>query len=345
MLDTSIPTRKRDRLLQAVPYALEERLAADVETLHFALGRSSPEGTDASHVSVAVVARSRMAEWISTLEKAGIVPHTLVPDVLALPRVQGHWTLLREPTTVLLRSGVQAGLALNPEWLPIALGEIEDPPLGLRVASVASLEPLPPIALPMEELACPNGVLALLVEGYHPDEAIHLLQGTYNRHEAMEQVWRPWRVAGILLVSLILLQFFLLVLEKRHLAAEDLDLRSRMTEMYVHAFPDARRVVNPRAQMEQRLNALHTQPEGDSDNLLGWLVRAAPVLGTAEGLELRALRYKEDGMELDLSIKNLQLLDQLKQHLAETHLDAEIRSARAQGDRVEAVLQIRNIKK
>ncbi|CAK0765509.1 Type II secretion system protein L [Gammaproteobacteria bacterium] len=356
LLGATVPTRKRERLLQAVPYALEEHLAADVETLHFALGRPSPgEGnTSLGDIPVAVVARTRMDAWLAALGEEGIAPHALVPDFLALPILPGSWTLLREPGAALLRTGPQSGLALDPEWLPMALEQTSAPPLCLRVAngslppspsSPSFLSALPPLTVPVEELPCPNGSSALLMEGYRPGETIDLLQGPYSRREQFGRLWRPWRAAAVLLLAFGTLQFVDLALEYQRLAAEEVALRTRMTDIYLHAFPDARKVVNPRVQMEQRLNALRTQPDGVSSGLLGLLARAAPVLGATEGLELRTLRYKDGSIELDLSLKDLQLLDRLKQRLADTSLEVEIRSARAQGETVEAHLQIRGLNK
>ncbi len=51
----------RTRLAQAVPYALEEQLAADVEQLHFALGRREADG----RIKTAVVSRAHMPNWLA----------------------------------------------------------------------------------------------------------------------------------------------------------------------------------------------------------------------------------------------------------------------------------------
>ncbi|CAK0745938.1 general secretion pathway protein L [Gammaproteobacteria bacterium] len=364
LLEATVPTRKRDRLLQAVPYVLEEYLAADVETLHFALGHATAAtGDDAPAVAVAVVTRARMDAWLAALGEAGIAPHALVPDTLALPLAAGTWSLLREMNATILRTGPQSGFALDPDWLPIALGQVGEAPLGVRVASpepplipsnlstssssrLSPLPPpLPPLALPVEDLPCPNGVLSLLMEGYRPEEAIDLLQGAYGRHEQLGRLWRPWRTAAILLLVFGALQFVDLMLEQQRLAAEDIALRSRMGEIYLRAFPEARKVVNPRIQMEQRLNALRTQPETGTTGLLGLLVHAAPVFEKTEGMELHTLRYKDGSIELELSLKDLQLLDRFKQSLTDTGLEVEIRSARAQGETVAAHIQIRSANK
>ena len=320
--EAAVPTRKREQLLQAVPFFLEEQLAEEVGHLHFALGRL-PKSGEGESVPVAVVTRVLMDAWLAALEAAGITPYVLIPDVLALPFSPGTWTLLRDPNISLLRTGLQAGCALDPESLAVAL---EKAPADILV----------------DDLPCPNGSLALLAEGYRPFEAIDLLQGPYSRREQMSRLWRPWQPAAVLFSIWLAGQVTGLVLEQHQLAAEDLALRTQMSDLYLKTFPDAKRVVNPRTQMEQRIVALRNQPEGGTAGLLGLLAKAVPVLSTTAGVDLRNLRYKEGSIEMDLSLKNLQMLDQLKQHLAETGLEVEIRSARAQGDTVEGHLQIRN---
>ena len=41
LVQAAVPTRKRERVLQAIPFALEDQLAGDVERLHFAIARRS----------------------------------------------------------------------------------------------------------------------------------------------------------------------------------------------------------------------------------------------------------------------------------------------------------------
>ncbi|CAK0770186.1 Type II secretion system protein L [Gammaproteobacteria bacterium] len=342
-LEAIFPTRKRDKILQAAPYIVEEQLAEDVEELHFALGKMPPRGTgvSADSISFVVVSRKLMNTWLENLRAVCITPHALVPDLLALPFVADSWTLLNEPTGSLLRTGLQSGLALDLDWLPMVLGQAGTPPLSIRVVDCALGASIPLLATPTEEVPCQNGAMALLVEGYRSSDVIDLLQGSYSKQEQLGRLWKPWRTAAAVLLAWIGLQVIGLVLEKNRLSEEDIALRGQMTDIYLRSFPDAKRVVSPRAQMEQRLNALRTQPDDTTTGLIGLLTKAAPVLGSTSGSEVRTLRYKDSGIEVDLSLKNLQMLDQLKQRLTETGLEVEIQSARAQGDSVEGHLQIR----
>jgi len=345
LLEATLPTRKRDRLLQAVPYALEEHLAAEVESLHFALGTPLPSVADKSlyQIPVAVVARSQMDSWLETLKVAGINPHALVPDVLALPIAPGSWTLLVEDNSALLRTGTQSGYSLALEWIPLAIEQAGAAPPLLRVAVPDGITlNLPPLAVPIAELPCPESGLALLVDGYRPNTTLDLMQGAYSPREQLDRIWRPWRAAAALLLILLGLHMGELFLEAQQLSAEDLSLRTRMADIYQNTFPDAKRIVNPYVQMEQRLTALRTQPEAANSGLIGLLARAAPILQNTSGSEVRALRYRNSSLEFDLSLRGLPLLDQLKKNFTDTGLEVEVRTARVQGDAVDSSLVVRD---
>ncbi|HUD96048.1 MAG TPA: type II secretion system protein GspL, partial [Woeseiaceae bacterium] len=63
-----IPVKGGARLLAALPYALEELLADDIDKLHFAAGARRPSG----RVPVSVVSKAKLAEWRQRLADAGI---------------------------------------------------------------------------------------------------------------------------------------------------------------------------------------------------------------------------------------------------------------------------------
>src|SRR5689334_16197691 len=58
-----LPKMNRARLMQAVPFALEDELIADVDTLHFAVGEYEAD----KELTVAVVAQEKMQQWLGML--------------------------------------------------------------------------------------------------------------------------------------------------------------------------------------------------------------------------------------------------------------------------------------
>ncbi len=124
------------------------------------------------------------------------------------------------------------------------------------------------------------------------------------------------------------------------LKRENTALGKQIEGIYLDAFPDARRVVNPRAQMEQGLTALRGGG-GGGNAFLDLLRDAAGPLSQAGNLILQRVNFHDNKLDLALVIADLQALDQLKQQLSEqAGMTVEIQSASALNERVEARLQL-----
>ena len=337
----SVPGARGRQLRQAVPYALEERLAADVEALHFALGRPGPDGA----VPVAVVARRTVQGWLDRLAAAGLRAERMVPDSLALPPVEGGWHLLSEPEGSVLRLGPERGLAVEPAELAVLLERLrqeagDEVPATLEVhdcgGGSAAAEGVAGEGGPESRIhGCAAGALGVLA----PEKApFDLLQGEFDQREQRVRRWRQWRPAAALLAGVVVLQTALAVDEYRRLSAEREALDAAVEEVFRKAFPEAQRVVNPRAQMEHRLQALRSG--GGTSGVLDLLARTGAVLQDMDGVRLRGLRYRGEELELDLTLPDLQVLDRIRQALTGRGLAAEVGTASAEGGQVKARLRV-----
>lgn len=345
LVSAAVPTRNRSRMAAAVPYLLEEQLADDVDVSHFALGERDDQG----RVAVAVVSQARMNGWLARLAGAGLHADKLIPENLLLPYQPEAWTLLIERDCVNLRGAPQGGMALDTAnsafILRREMAELEVKPALLRawvatgVAADAALPGDLGVEVRIETLEIPP--LAFLARQYHEQGAIDLLQGPYSRREQLGKLWRPWRPALALLALWVVLQFGFKIFQYRALHAEEDKLSEDISRIYLQTFPDAKRVVDARLQMEQHLSALR----GGKGNVGEFMKLLAAVSGPAVslgGVEIDRLSYKEGEFDIALMISDLQSLEQLKDRLSSaTQLSVEIQSATARNDRVEARLQIK----
>jgi len=254
----------------------------------------------------------------------------------------------------LLRTAPQRGLAVDDDNLSDLLailladtGERQGP----QAVDDYSQE-VPPLTLPEtiadsiefnRHEAPKQDTLALLATHYDDSSAINLLQGEFSRHEQFEKLWRPWRPALAMLLSIILISAVLTITDYIHFRKEQQQLAATIKKIYLDAFPDARRVVNPRVQMSRRLAALRTGRGAAGGGFLNLLQRSGQALTKTTGLELNRLSYRDGHLDIALVVRDLQTLDQLKQRLAtDTRLKVEIRSASARDGKVEAQLQIQD---
>src|SRR5205823_531655 len=115
--------RSAAKIVQALPFALEEQLIDPPERLHFAFAHEA-DGA----LAVAVTRRERMESWLAALAAAGLAPTQLAPVTLSVPLAERAWTLAFVDGEIVLRSGARTGLGgpaerRPPAWLHAALAE------------------------------------------------------------------------------------------------------------------------------------------------------------------------------------------------------------------------------
>src|SRR5436190_3766535 len=99
--DSDAPAKGAAKLAQVVPYALEERVADEIEHLHFAIGERS---AGSARVPVLVVARALLEGWISEARAAGLNPTAIYPESALLPAMPGQLIALLDGDSITLRS-------------------------------------------------------------------------------------------------------------------------------------------------------------------------------------------------------------------------------------------------
>jgi general secretion pathway protein L len=328
LAEARVPGRNRQRVLRAIPYALEEQLATDVEELHFALGPV----TDGDRYPVAVVERSNMDAWAALLRENAIQAEQWIPETLALPSDAG-WSLMVDGETVLVRSGDYAGFAADTDNLPVLFSLFQakqQAPETARVFGSTRLD------LELVEVECVDErvqPLEVLARGWAQGPGINLLQGAYSRREEWGRLLRPWKASAALLLAGFILVGVSTGLNYFHLSQQRQQLKAEIEDVYRKAFPQAKRIVNPRAQMEQKLKQLRRQAGGGNTDFLAMFAETAGVVRTTEGINVRGASYRSGRLDLDLQADNLQILDNLKQALVSSGMmSAEIQSVSTEAD-------------
>ncbi len=338
-----VPGQKRRLLAQAVPYALEEQLIEDVDDLHFAFG-----AVTADEVNVAVVSHTKMNQWLALLKDAGLEADQLIPDVLTLPIKENAWHLLQLNQRLLLRTGTQTGMVLDAESAAINLdallneaGEHKPSVIHRQDFSDTGLD-LASLDIDVTDEPASGLPLSVMAAAYDDKTSINLLQGPYSRRERVSRYWRPWRAAAGLLVGFVLVQFVITIADKQRLDAKKQALQTEIEQIYRQTFPDARKVVKPKLQMERALKSMRGGGTASDGGFAELLAQAGAQFKEADKLAVQRLSYKSGQLDVSLFIGDLQALDQLKQRLVDQGgLQVEIQSATAKGNQVEARLKIK----
>jgi general secretion pathway protein L len=348
LTQADIPSKQWKRIVQAVPYALEEQLAEDVEKLHFALGKREPLSGD---IAVAVIARAQMDSYWQQLSAVGLRPTMLIPDILAVPKPADGWGVLYFDEVVLVRTGPQAGFAIESDCLgaalQMALIEHENvPPQQIVVFSgtepATALTELHALGIPVTVETHEQGVLAWLAQGVIENKPLNLLQGGYRPQDKVATYLRPWRLTAALLILWGGLSVAKQWAEYQQLSQQRQALNAQIEKIYRDTFPQASKIVNPRVQMAQKLKTLRAQQTRTTpeDDFLFILNKISTPLVRTPGFSLKRIDYRQGRFDIQLTVANLQALEYLKQRLTRLGLRVEILSAISRHKQVESRLRI-----
>jgi general secretion pathway protein L len=309
LTSVQLPARQLAKVQQAVPYILEDQLADDVETLHFAVGARRADG----QWPVAVIARERLAAALAFFVDRGLRPEAMIPDLLCLPTPgEEQFTLLVDGDGVLVRSGWSGGFTCQREDLDLCL-QLADPErvraLRVIVPRNQSFDPstLGRTVEPVHGFAQP---LEALLQNLRMDEAINLLQGEFSARQDLLRLWRPWRAAAALAAATLLVAGSLHGIEAWKLGVELATLETQNRQRFQQLFPAETRIVNLEAQLDQQLGRLAGGAGGG--DLLTLMNVIADAVGAVPGLRLDAVQYRDAALYASMSAGSLQSLEQLK---------------------------------
>ena len=343
--DIHLPTRKRSQMIQALPFAMEDQVGSDIDTLHFALGALTTGGEAAVHV----VSRDRMDQWSDAAKGINLRLLRICSDLYLVPYREGEWSLLIQGERTLIRTAADQGSELATSALQILLQDLYEvtnkdkrPERIVIYSTDSGGEFLTPVFADTEveyhpissirEVMTPASLKSL-------GRSINLLQGEYGQNQRLGKIVGPWRFAAmlLLLISLFYAADWLLIHQQR----QELDqkLANAVEELYRQTFPDARHIVNPRVQMERHLQSLSQPSQQNGFSRL--LVRIAQPLKDLSGAKIDNLRYRPGEISLNLTLKGLPQLDQLKQKLKLVGVDATIDSASSRDGKVIGRITVR----
>lgn len=353
-----LPVRGAGKVLQALPYALEDALAEDVDQLHFAAAAR----VVGPLVPVAIVRRELMDAWLARLADAGITPDALYAESDGLPETPGTLTVLAEAGRVLIRAPgkdtVVGDLESLPALLELALTQADAAESGGGSEQhVLVYEAAPGEALVREACeGCRERVASLehrlLAEGGLPrlaaqvvtNPGVNLLQGAYGRRSGFTVHWPRWRLAASLAAGVLVAGLAANAAELYRLNRESASLEQAITQAFAFVFPDVRDLRDPRAALDSKLKAMRQSgAEAGGTEFLAALGAVATAVSQGGGAaRLEALNYRAGIMELKVIAPNVEALDGIRKLVADDpQLDAEIQSANPEGDRVEGRIRIR----
>ena len=362
VLTTSVyvPVKGGARLRAALPFALEESLADDIETLHFASGKRR----DSGRLPVSVVARSQMTEWLDALDTAGIVATKIMSENYGLARIPGTLSILVAEDQVMFNDGAEDEFVMQgvkPSDVLAVAGELDDEsdeeggdnqqPGHLLVYCEPGEESLfehdwTTLRQKMASVdinLLPDGVLPRLAVTVAAGHGVNLLQGMFGAKVEYGTVFRPWRYAAALLLALVLVGFGSKGVDYYRLAQEQTALKDQFTQEYRQIRPDdTREIVDPVSTVNSIRRSLGTP--SSSDAFLPSLRELSLALQQNSSAEVEAISYRAGVIDVRLTAPDVATLDSIQKIVGNSgRFKASDPSTDQVGDRISSRMQIREI--
>ena len=342
-LNPVLPTLKgkgSNKLAQIVPYAVEDQLAADIETLHFALGINRQSVT----TPVIVVSRSAMNEWLACLTAVNIQPDALYIDTSLLPATQEGLSILIEQGRISLKQpeGLITTVDVSPlsealQLLPLDMDQpttlyIDEEEYNLVQDDLNSVRSqIPSIQLTL----LPDGVLPLLALQTIQSEAINLLQGDFAQRKKSKPSINPWRIAVAASVGLLCMHLLTKGLELFQLSKQESALDQQIQVAFNQAQPGTQPVdpLKARHALETRWQQL--QETGKPTHLMTSLDALSKVLANSKDAQVIEMNYQDNSVVLKILAPSGDSLQAIRNQVQSQGVMAEIKSTSPKDDKFE----------
>lgn len=341
-LSCEVPGRNAVQLRRAAPYAVEEFVTQDIETMQVACGtlaRGEP-------VRCLVAPRQGVAGYLACLESAGIHPSWLTTEAMALAAAPELLTILYLDDSALVRTAEQTAsvdLANLPTVLAAACASIdvdEGPRLRQINGTLADIH-LSQLEIPperVESTVADGSLLAYLAAEFDPGSAINLLQGDFAPKRAPGGAWAGWRAVAAGAGAWLVLTLALLAGEGIWATYQADALREEAAQLYQDIYDVDRVTGNPASRMRFRLGQAPTAKAG-FHHLLGSLGGSLQELPGRFRLE--SLTYSDRrGLSAEVIVPDYDALETLQDSLAQRGVELEVVSAEQEQDRVRSNLRV-----
>lgn len=335
-----LPKMNRAKRVKAIPFALEDKLIAEIETLHFAMGDE-----EVGEWPVAVVSHDKMNEWLSLLREFGIEPDQFIPAPLLLPYIKGVWHIMIEEGVAHIRTGFSQGLTCDHNNLAACLDALlkqQGAPLSVImmhddndfVAAHLLLD------VPFEEDRL--SFMARIKDFVqHIDlNTLNLLQDRYaakgvKRHDQYQHIkilFYLMIAAGALIFLYPTFSYFIL----RYRLS---DINDQIHQIYVKHVNPINSGLSPKQAIEARLKKLNeASQENRVFNLLGDIGQA---LNQSPNIKLSRFDFQNDQMTVVLTAATSKDFSNFVNALNSQNLNVTQQNATLEGERVNATILIK----
>ncbi len=345
LLKVKLPKLSEARLMAAIPFALEEKLVADVDTLHFV--PSSNRRDD--ELAVAIVTHEKMQAWLQQLQNWHIEANVMLPASLALPMTEHSFTIFLDDIAI-VRSDYDEGFACErtnlAETMAIALATTLPELKRIQLYNATGQSALEDLAnvnqsiVVNEYMITQNRFIAALAEQTLTTPILNLLSGPYVNKKtnfSATKIW--WQYAAYLGAGWIALLFLSPIISFFMLNHRLNNLNEAIGQIYKVHFPNASTLVAPKLRMDEKLQKLTGQiGENRVLVLLGYVGKS---LKLSPNVDIKRMDFRNNQLTLDVSAASSDAITSFSDYLTAAGITVKQQNANFVGTRMNATMTLR----
>ncbi len=326
-----LPQVQKKHWLKAVPYALEEKLAEDVEQLHFSLGAIERDKT----VKVSVISKHLLQHCLTQLAHYHFYPLYMVSEVALLPKADAIQQIFREGEKAFIRLAPDSVVTLAQEQVAIALHKLMPP----SEANILLSQQIEIVSLP--------DLCNEFIRQISDRSVLNVLQGHFKQRTqktaSISQL--SWRSVAILLILALFIKFSLYAGEALYYGHQANALKEQSEALYRNYFPQTKKIHNVKRELKAKLRQANL-----GNNQTSFLVLLSKVhqpltdltRQNAASLDIQSLDYDQaqGQLRIEVYLPDFPALDTLKKAVEQAGLVMVIDAANQDKDRVKARIKL-----
>ena len=345
-----LPVKNPQKLLRAVPFALEEHLADDIDELHFITGKTGSDGK----TPVVAIRRHTLNNILELFQQANIKPFAIIPDALCLTANPAQWAILLQDNQAKVQFDHFDAGDFDREALPLLLkSELQNTDrqatekiilytIDGDTSETEDINESIPEQIELVRVSYNTDPLVIYCGQYKHALSLNLLQNDYKPKSKANINWQRWRFAAALSTLALCLHLGLAGTQYSELQDKNKKLQVAIDNIYKKTFPQSKRIVNARVQMEQKLDELKGLGKVSSKtSLITMLSDSSAALSSEKSITLQSINYRNNKIDIEVTGSKLQDIEQLNKKLNKASLNAEIITSSSEKDQVKGNIRIK----
>jgi len=344
LTSVNIPSTNKKQLIKAVPYALEDTLAEDIEDLHFAVHQDTKSEDNVSQV--AVINRDALTDTLDIVRSHGITVTYAISELLTQRIDDDAWSIIYEKQENTIAANVRLdkfnGFVCDFEMLDVFIPDAEDEQPSQIFSNTKSQN-------------FPKSIRTITANAINPDtiefgdieDSLELnlrsnlvYSNQQNSSKAFKN-WKPIAILGGVIASVWLGTTFW---QNLSLQKQNDQLTAQINKVFTDTFPDKKPTAVV-SRMKQELDKLRAQKGQTVGSPLPLIADIAPLLKEYKDLPLSNLRYQENQLSMTLESPSLTRLDSFKKAAADKRkLNVEITDSTTTANNVKATIKVTALK-